>query len=334
MKKFILICLLNIITSNFLFSKTYQIEFETLIERGSLIYPDLKRKQFELSNVILQKEEVDYRRLPSISGGLGFSYVPYIYRDGGTIKIDSSFPADWSIVLAPSLSVTLPIYTFGKIPNGEKAALYQVELKKAELEETDSNVRYQMKQVFWGYLLAKIMIDKILKDVLKQYDKFVSEKETDFSQGKTTRASLESTKIAYYDYQRHESDAYLSLNQTYYLIRAIYGASKEDTVETPYKRLLPVELSIKPFEDYLELSKNFNYSFKKAHFGYLARKYYYEYQKATYWPDIGLLFSTSYVYRKQDKMFEENGSYIPKTTLLPEIGWTISLGFGMNFDFT
>jgi hypothetical protein len=317
----------------FLFCAEKEVDLGFLLQKGELIYPDLKKKFYELQHARAREDEVFARRLPDLDVNIFFNYIPWVYTEkvngasSESLRIDAS---DWSPFIAPTASLTIPIYTFGKLKHGAEAAKYNVEVKKAELEESKADVRYKVKQLFWGFLLVDSLRKYVLDDTLSRYDKILKEREEDFIQGKVTRASLEDSRITYYDLKRNEASAEQGYEQALTWLRRIAGVSKDDKLVLKTKRLQPLEPELKPFDYYLAMAKKYNPGIKKAQYGYLARKAWYDYQQSDLLPDIFFHARGSFVYYSFED--REVDPEIREDTILPDQEWTVYCAFGIRWN--
>lgn len=319
MKKFIFLI--------FIFSNVYpEVSIIDIINRGKLVYPDLSKKVYELNLAYLREKEVKLKRLPDINFTVYMNYLPEIYKqdknNNGTPEFHFNFDR-WTPFLNPSLTLVIPIYTFGKISKGEEAASYNIEVKRAEVEETEAFVEYQSKKIFWGYLLVKSIIDYVLSDTIKKYEKIVEDKKKSFKKGKITRSSLENAIINYYNLKINESEAYKNYNEAKLWIEAI--VDRED-IETNPKIIVPVEFDLKSFAYYLDIAKNNYYGFKKIQYGYLARKAYAEYERSSLLPDFFLAANFNYIYH--------NFNETVKDTILPDKTFDFYFGFGIKWNLS
>lgn len=327
MRKILFIILVVISFSQLLRAKNIKVDLFYLMERGEIIYPDLKKKYHNLRYARLQETQAFLARFPQFNLNFGFNFVPKVPYNLG--EIDQTKWDEWTPVVFPNFSMQLPLYTFGKISNAEEAAKYNVELKKTEIEETGSYVRYQVKQIFWGYVLVHSITDYILKDTISKYEKIIRDKENQFRAGKITRSTLEQARIDYYDLKRNEAEAHQKKEESTRWLKMIAGAGEQDTVSLNVERMVPVELSVKPLHYYLDLAKRYNHGFKKVHYGYLARKHKYHYDQARLLPNIALVANLRYIYHRFDES-EFN-------TILPDNGdkgWSGYFGFVFTLNLS
>ncbi len=305
-----------------IYAKTYKVDFKFLLQKGLTTYPSIKKKQYEVKNAELLKEKAVLSRLPKIDGTVYFNYVPYISDvEGSKGQIDFG---NWTFFAKPTATLTLPLYTFGKISNANRAAEYNIKLKKSELASEKSNIEYQMKKLFWSYLLASSIKENIIDRTIGKFEKIVNDREKEFIQGKIKRAKLESSKIDYYNLKKNEVDVISGLNESLRWLRMVCGASETDEISIDAERLKAIELNLKPYYYYLNLAKKYNPILKKIHYGYLARKYQYKYQYANTLPDIFFGLNLAYVYHGFD---DEN-------SILPSDGWTIYFAFGVKWELS
>jgi len=299
-----------------------------IINKGKIIYPELSRKINELNQAYLKEEEVKLKKLPDINFNIYMNYLPEIYKEDRNKNGMAEFYINtdkWTPFLNPNITIVFPIYTFGKISKGEEAAKYNIELKKAEVEETEAFVEYQAKKIFWGYLLVKSIIDYVLSDTIKKYEKIVDDKKKSFEKGKITRSSLENSIINYYNLKINESEAYKNYNEAKTWIDIIVGNKNEEIITNP-KIIVPLKFDIKSFAYYLDIAKGNYYGFKKIQYGYLARKAYADYEKASLLPDIFIATNINYIYHN----FNES----VKDTILPDKTFDFYFALGLRWNLS
>ncbi len=88
-----------------------------------------------------------------------------------------------------SLSLQIPVYTFGKIKYGKRAAKFNLLSKKDELEDSVIELAYQVKQAFYGMLITKELV-KIENLSLKQMSEHVKTVKSQYEVGMASKFDL------------------------------------------------------------------------------------------------------------------------------------------------
>jgi len=318
--------------------KQETLSFSFLLERGELRYPDVKKKIHELTNAQAQEKDVFYRRLPDLNLNFNFNYFPYVYKqdrgDGTAYYFDEIFSKPWSPFINPSLSISVPIYTFGKIYHGEKAAKAQVEMKKAEVEEAIGSVRYNIKKLYWSFLYTQSLIKYVLDITLPQYEDLLQDQEKSFKEGKVTRASFEKNNISYYDLKKNQAEVQYNFAEVADWIRLLGDLPDAALVQVEHDRLFPLNLKIETYEYYLNLFKNYDPALKKGRFAYEARTQYYQYQKANFYPDIFFAGSINFLYHRFSDEADPRPDYGVKETIFGATGVSFGLVFGLKWNLS
>lgn len=312
--------------------------FSFLLERGELRYPDVKRRIHALAGAQAQVKDVFYRRLPDLNFTFNFNYLPYVYKQnrgsGSSYYFDEVFSKSWSPFINPTLNVTVPIYTFGKIYHGEKAAKAQVEMKKAEVEEAIGSVRFNIKKLYWGFLYTQSLIKYVLDITLPQYEELLQDQEKDFKEGKVTRASFEKNNITYYDLKKNQAEVQFNFAEVSQWIKLLGDLSENSLIRLEHERLFPLNIKIQSYAYYLNLFKNHDPSLKKSRFAYEARSQQYEYQKATFYPDIFFAGRLNYVYHQFSDELDIRPGYGLKETIFGSTGVSFGVVFGLRWNLS
>lgn len=142
---------------------------ERAVELALLDVSDVTRQMLPLLNFAFTGTELDEAR--SIVFG------------GNRMNLSSDFQKNYGFTLS------WPLYLFGKLENAEKAARAGVESRRADRASDAVNAVFQVKQAFYGMLLAERFV-KIAEQSLGQIDNHVKTVSSQFQTGMASKFDL------------------------------------------------------------------------------------------------------------------------------------------------
>jgi outer membrane protein TolC len=224
--------------------------------------------------------------LPQITGTNLYTNTPVSQRNVSSFgNLTPAFSID--------INGTIPLYTFGKITNAQRAAEANVRVNEWDLERQRQLVRMDVRRAFFGLMLArdaKYVVDEAMRQLKKAVD------------GLKQRLAKDERGISETDVFRLE--VYLEevtarsgepiRGETYALaaLRFMTGVQNDfDIVDEPLKR---PDRPLGPVTQYLEAARLFRPEVNMARAGVIARERMVQYNRSKYFPDIGLGLGGSY----------------------------------------
>lgn len=128
------------------------------IDRALVQNGELKAQRLQEKQASADVDRVGGEFGPKIEGVLGIG--PITKAEGNSIEVKEDKSVIGRTIIAQG-SLTLPLYTWGRKSNYEEAAFAGVRVKQAESALKENDVRYSVKEAYYGYQLANSLRDFI-----------------------------------------------------------------------------------------------------------------------------------------------------------------------------
>ena len=297
---------------------------ERVALRDALSRADAQNGELAAQRVQETQAEEDINRAhgefgPHLEGLLGIG--PITKADGNSSVVVENKDV-WGRMLFSKISLTAPIYTWGRKSDYENAARAGLQVKKGDSALKEAELRYEVKEAYYGYQLANSLRDFI------SGGKQELQKAIDARHAKKKEAAKEDLRLEIFlhDVEGREAEVtkYFELAKEGFALRigALRGAvlPKEDW-------LLPEPRDRKEAEHYVELAKKYRPEFSQLISGIEAKTLLARAEKRALIPLFGLFASyeaaDTNVRTPQPGVFSYD-PYNHKTT---------SAGVGFKWDF-
>lgn len=187
------------------------------------------------------------------------------------------------------LSMTQPIYTFGKLDGLVEAAGHRVEAERASLASERSRVREQARELFWGLLLGRELLDVAadVQDRVAEADTTLQERFED-PEGGVTQNDMFKFRIFEYEVDKRHRRARDSVRLGRAALRAITGMPKGARFRLAPEALEPLQVELKPLSAYLATALESRPELRRLREGIKARTSLAESKEADLWPQAFL----------------------------------------------
>lgn len=271
------------------------VECLALAERN---HPNLSMARARLAKVHAELDEarwVPYSQWSStISGGV----MPHV---GGTIffggtpfqDLNANFTNGLQPFFRYELSGGVPLYTFGKIESGLKAAEAGVRVNEWEMERVRLQVRTDVRRAYYGLMLARdarYVVDEVVRKIdstLTSVKGHIAKLDAGYDE--VDRLRLENYRdeiqLRTNDIDKGERFAAASL-------RFLTGV--QDDFDITDKPLARPERPLGPLLQYLTAARLYRPEVNMARSGIVARRALVDLQRAKLFPDIALALNASY----------------------------------------
>jgi multidrug efflux system outer membrane protein len=225
--------------------------------------------------------------IPTINGTNVYSSTP------ATALGTSFFSQQLGPFFTFDISGTLPIYTFGKITEAREAAQSNVRVTEWDMEKTRQQTRMDVRRAYFGLMLARDS-KYIIKDVTGQLDKAIQGVADKLAQDDKSVEDIDRIRLETYRDELHARTGEADKGERFGIaaLRFMTGVQTAfDIPDEPLKR--PVN-TLGPVSRYLTAARLFRPEVNQARAGVVAREHLLEYQKAQFFPNIGLGLGASY----------------------------------------
>ncbi|MFL5405174.1 MAG: TolC family protein, partial [Myxococcales bacterium] len=142
--------------------------------------------------------------------------------------------------IASSVSITLPIYTFGKLQNGKSAADHLVGAMTALLQKASDQATFDVTRAYWGYQTARgahdsvVDVRKKLGEAKKRAQKLLAEESDQVTKSDAMKLDYLAEEI-----EAQTAGAEKGAALAFIAIRLLIGAGPDDSIVIAEEKLPP-----------------------------------------------------------------------------------------------
>lgn len=223
------------------------------------------------------------------------------------------------------LEAVQPLYTFGRLAGLADAARAGVEASRRGLEASRSEVRLQVRQLYWGVALGEALselADEVL-DRLAEADSILTVRD---EEGLVTQNDLFKFDIFEYEVHKRHREARDGLEVASGTLRAALGLDPRAPIRTEEGALAPVEADIAGLDRYLEIASRRRPEFGQLVSGIAARNALARSRRAERLPQLFL--GIQIAWNRAPSRFDPNNPFVNNPTNFFRPG--VAVGFSWN----
>lgn len=192
---------------------------------------------------------------------------------------------------------TQPLYTFGKLTAGARAAEFGLDVAEAKQAENRDDVILSVKKLYSEVLLARAIAD-VLSEVVDNFERAISEAEERLleDEANVTQSDVLKLKVGLAgvakEVPRARNGAELGREA---LARAI-GLEPESEFDLADERLEPIPATMKSLDEYIRDVFRLNPQWQQLESGLAAREELVKVEEADYFPKVFLAGGFRYAY--------------------------------------
>ncbi len=224
--------------------------------------------------------------LPAITGTIGYTSTP-------VSALSTKFGDGIQPAFSLDINGVLPLYTFGKIEAGKRAAEAQVRLYEWDLEKWRNFARMDVRRAYYGLQLARDA-RYIIDDALARLDKAVSGLSDKLSKGDTSVDETDKIRLQVYKDEVLARAGEANRGETYALAALRFLTGVQTAFDIPDEPLKKPDVPVGPVIRYLSAARIFRPEVSQARAGVAARQALVDLQRARFFPDFGIGVSGSY----------------------------------------
>lgn len=186
----------------------------------------------------------------------------------------------WALANKTSFNITLPLYTFGRTDRGIEGYTSRLELERISSKERKAQLVYEIKKYYYGYLYALSAKEYILATVLKKLTDALKKTEDRYKKGKAKKTDLYRLRILKMRLKHQEAQLISGISATTAAFRSFLELRPNEKLRIKEDFIYEENVNILPYKTYLQLAFRYNYRYRKARYGLIARKAQLAYKKA------------------------------------------------------
>jgi outer membrane protein TolC len=204
-----------------------------------------------------------------------------------------SFGSGIQPVYSLDINGVLPLYTFGKIDAGKRAAEAQVRVSEWDLEKWRNFARMDVRRAYFGLQFsrdARYVVD----DTIGRLDKAINGIQTKLDKGDTTVDDTDKMRLQLYRDEIVARSGDTQKGETYAVSALHFLTGIQTGFDIPDEPLKKPDRPLVAVVQYLSAARIFRPEVAQARAGIAARQALVDLQRAKYFPDLGLSFFGTY----------------------------------------
>ncbi len=258
---------------------------------------------------------------------------PVIACPGQNIQTDERITADTEIglLVRTDVDITFPIYTFGKIEHGQKAARAGISVGKSGINYARGQLDFLVKKAYYGAQMAETALG-VLKDGRKRFSKAKRsiEKELAKDTGRFTSNDLRKLLVDEAELESRYLETEALNRQAWSGIRLAASAPPKSKVALDTLKLKAVGVEKRSEAEYIELALDARPDIRMARAAIRARRSEVNMALANFLPDIALVGGLRYAKGTTaddpvDPFANDGYNYV---------GWGVVIGAKWKLDYS
>jgi outer membrane protein len=303
------------------------------ISRALSTAPELGESRADIELASSKLKEAKSHRYPQIDFIGMIGPVPQARGDqvSSPDKINDTGRLTW--FQRGDATLVQPLYTFGKISESMNAATHGIEVDKAKREQKRNEIALQVKEYYYGLLLARELKEVVL-EVKEDLKKAQEKAHKLLDKGSP---NVEQVDIYKLDAFAGEVDKYLEEAKkgealALSALRTRLGLPADAQLDIATERLTPGNEKAGPLSDYLQTSLSKRPEYRELSEGLKAREALVKAAKAGYYPDffIGGYLSGAHA----DKRTKITNPFVPDEFNHDWGGIALGLKWHLDFGIT
>ncbi|MBV71984.1 MAG: hypothetical protein CMH52_11695 [Myxococcales bacterium] len=259
--------------------------------------------------------------------------APVIACPGQNIQTDERITADTEIglLVRTDVDVTFPIYTFGKIEHGQKAARAGIAVGKSGINYARGRLDFLVKKAYYGAQMAETALG-VLKEGRKRFSKAKRsiEKELAKDTGRFTSNDLRKLLVDEAELESRYLETEALNKQAWSGIRLAASVAPTGTISLDTLKLKPVSVERRNQAEYIELALDARPDIRMARAAIRARQSEVNMAIANFLPDIALVGGLRYAKGTTaddpvDPFANDGYNYV---------GWGVVIGAKWKIDYS
>jgi outer membrane protein TolC len=226
--------------------------------------------------------------LPTLTGTGFYTTTPVAHRNFTTF-------GDATPTLSAQFSGVIPLYTFGKITNAQRAADANVRVNEWDLERQRQLVRMDVRRAYFGVMLARDA-RYVISEAIKMLTSAIDHLKQRVAKDEGGVSETDVYRLEYYQQEVTARSGEPSRGETYALAALRFLTGVQSGFDIVDKRLERPDRALGSVLQYLQAARLFRPEVNMARAGVIARERWVGFSRARLFPDIGLGFGAATTY--------------------------------------
>jgi outer membrane protein, multidrug efflux system len=261
-------------------------------------HPNLWAARARLAVVHAQLDEAKWTPFSQWNANAGFGVLPPItgtaaYTSSSSSALNISFADAYQPFFHFDVSGAIPLYTFGKIDSIKRAAEANVRVNEWELEKWRQSTRMDVRRAYFGLMLARDA-KYVVEDIIERLDKGIKGVQKKLDRGDTSVEETDRLRLEIYKEEIVARSGEALRGQTYALAALRFLTGVQTNFDIPDEPLKRPDVALGPVVRYLGAARIFRAEVNMARAGIAGRKALVDFNRAKFFPDVGIGLSASY----------------------------------------
>ncbi len=262
-------------------------------------HPNLWASRARLSSAHAQLDEAKWLPFWQWNAGATTGIAPpvagtpvYTSQNVNTI-LNAGFGPGWQPFTTVDINGVIPLYTFGKIDAGRRAAEAQVRVSEWDIEKWRNVARMDVRRAFFGLQLARDA-KYVIDDALARLGKAIEGIAAKIEKGDGGLDEIDKLRLLIYRDEVTARAGEARRGETYALAALRFFTGVQSSFDIPDEPLKRPDVPLAPVVRYLSAARLFRPEVAQARAAVVAREALVDLQRARYFPDIGIGLGASY----------------------------------------
>lgn len=300
------------------FAEVAKLDLSEALDRAMQGNGDLRSQRLQIDQATTEISRVSGEFGPHLEGLAGIGPITKAEGDANYAKEDHN---TWGRTLYGKISLTEPLYTWGRKSDYERAAESGVRVKEGDLQLKELQIRYEVKEAYFGYQLANSLRDFVAGGKAELTKSLEQRKKKKKPAKEEYRLEIFMQEVAS---KEAEINKYFEIAKEGFTLRI--GMPRGSALPKE-EWLLPKQRERKPVEYYVNLAKQHRPEFRQVKEGISAKRNLAKAEKKGLIPIIGLFASYEAVHTNVRNIQPSVFSYDPFNHK------AATAGVGFKWDF-
>ncbi len=256
-----------------------------------------------------------------------------VFTDAGVLTSPDTMAGlrDLTWFTQVDLNLVQPLYTFGKIGSQLDAVRYQVEMTRADLESTRSDVVMQVRQLYWGVVLSTELagISASVRDRVAEAEDRLQQL---YDEGSASQNDLFKFRLFKYEVSSQSREVDTGRAKAISALRALIGLPDDVPVRVATESLEALDVTLDSLPEYVREALGNRAELDQLEFGLAARRALVKAAEAEGRPTLFL--AGQFSLNESPGRFDSRNPFVNNPTNFARPGLVLGVDWNLNFRQT